>query len=161
MLKSIVRNSKVKDSEKGANNKFDKTVSDYRKDVKNLVTDLDLVEKLTQKTTQELKELALELLYLGSIEIGYLARSMSNNGSSKRSSKQLTILEISDGMHNLPNLIAYVEKDNVKHPYYVRANLELEIMKCIDALILNLMIEKGLSGIGVIDDFLTKYFGKG
>lgn len=157
MLRSIVRNSKVKDSEKGANNKFDKTISDYRKDVKNLVTDLELVEKLTQKTTQELKELALELLYLGSIEIRYLARSMSNNGSSK----QLTILEISDGMHNLPNLIAYVEKDNVKHPYYVRANLELEIMKCIDALILNLMIEKGLSGIGVIDDFLTKYFGKG
>ncbi|MBG9694226.1 hypothetical protein ABD91_26210 [Lysinibacillus sphaericus] len=140
------------------NRKPSEVISDYQKNrikAMNVISELDLEKKVTQKSDYELKAIALELLFLGSIEIRLIARS---DRFSKGFSK-LSILDISDGMHNLPQLIGYLENDKVD-PAYFRASLELEINKCIFALIMNFMMqnekEKHFSRLH-LNDFLNKY----
>lgn len=127
-----------------------KTLTDHRKDTMNRVASLNIQEKLAQRTTQELKDIALELLYLGSIKIRSIARSYSINNLSKQ-----LIVELSDGMHNLPDLIANVDNANIKHPYHTKFNLESEIIKCISAL---LMVNNASpQNDFMTDDFIMKH----
>lgn len=128
---------KIFSSEVKANSNSYREVIEFE-NIRNIILELDLVGKVNKKSTHELKAIALELLFLGSTEIRLIARS--TNSLSKSLSK--SILYISDGMHNLPYLIAYVENDEIEQsPFYTKKVLESEIINCISALIMNVRIK--------------------
>lgn len=131
-----------------------KQIADYEKDATSVISELNLEKKAPQKTLGELKIMALELLYIGSLQIRYMARSLSINDRFIIE-KNFYIIELSNGMCDLPDLISCIEDPDRKRPYHTKERLEYEIIKCIRSL---LVVKNAQPSFNTIDDFLSKHF---